>query len=258
MTLAADKKVDRRVGVLMSLLVAAATKIYAGALVALNSSGYAIPATDAVGNTFAGVARSRVDNSAGSAGDLAVEVYQAEEWLLDITDTITAADVGRPVYVYDDNSVGLYSTYGVYVGVITEYDSANKAWVRLDKLPSAEEPVINVPVAATGNIAAGDLVAVNAAGYALPGADTAGLVFMGIAEFARDNGSGANGDLSVPIRKPRFDRMTSAGMAQANVGDKVYLNGATAVALAATTTNDVEVGTIRAVESATVILVELS
>jgi hypothetical protein len=52
----------------------AAVKIPKGALVNINAAGYATNATDASGETFAGVAYETVDNSAGSAGDLSIRV----------------------------------------------------------------------------------------------------------------------------------------------------------------------------------------
>ena len=52
----------------------AAVKIPKGALVNINAAGYATNATDAAGETFAGVAYETVDNSAGSAGDLSIRV----------------------------------------------------------------------------------------------------------------------------------------------------------------------------------------
>ena len=52
----------------------AAVKIPKGALVNINANGYATNATDASGETFAGVAYETVDNSAGNAGDLAIRV----------------------------------------------------------------------------------------------------------------------------------------------------------------------------------------
>ena len=52
----------------------AAVKIPKGALVNINSSGFATNSTDAAGETFAGVAYETVDNSAGSAGDVGIRV----------------------------------------------------------------------------------------------------------------------------------------------------------------------------------------
>ena len=54
------------------------------------------------------------------------------------------------------------------------------------------ERSINVKVAASTTIFAGSIVAANATGFAIPAADAAGIVVMGIAEEAADNSAGAD------------------------------------------------------------------
>lgn len=80
-------------------------------------------------------------------------------------------------------------------------------------------PVINADI-----IYAGGFVCVNAAGYALPGSDTAGLIFQGIALERVDNSSGAAGAKKVNVRRHGLIKMTFAtAISQASVGDNAFL-----------------------------------
>jgi hypothetical protein len=90
--------------------VAATTTIYKGSLVCLDASGNAIPGdTIANGAVIAvGKASATVDNSAGAAGDLDVEVeFGVFGWENSAAaEEITAADIGTIVFVVDDQTVG--------------------------------------------------------------------------------------------------------------------------------------------------------
>ena len=79
--------------------------------------------------------------------------------------------------------------------------------------------------AAAAIIYNGSLVAVNAAGYAVPASDTAGLKVIGRAEERVDNTSGANGDLSVVVSTGVFklDNSGSNSIVQADVGADVFV-----------------------------------
>lgn len=91
-----------------TLPMKAATKIYKGAMVAIDSSGNAQPAGLLAGGTVrtVGVAAATTDNSAGAAGAIKVEchpgVYRMNNHGADL---VTAADVGADCYVVDDNTV---------------------------------------------------------------------------------------------------------------------------------------------------------
>lgn len=89
------------------LPVAAATRIPAGALVALNASGYAVNAADSANFKVVGYALETIDNSGGSAGDLTVPVADGPSagWVNDGTNPCTIAHVGRPVYVKDNQTI---------------------------------------------------------------------------------------------------------------------------------------------------------
>jgi hypothetical protein len=121
----------------------------------------------------------------------------------------------------------------------------------------AEGDIRGYKVAASTKIYAGSLVALNASGYAVPGADTASFKFLGVAHEYIDNSSGANGDKTVTVRRKGIHRFAAAGMAITNIGDAVYLVNDQTVGLAATTTNDIACGKIAEFISATEVGVDI-
>ena len=115
-----------------------------------------------------------------------------------------------------------------------------------DKQTEYREGVeISIPVVNADIIYAGALVCVNAAGYALPGADTAGLIFEGIARECVDNSLGNAGDLNVTVRRRGlFKMLFNTAISIANVGDNVFIVDDQTVDLTANTTNDIFCGVI--------------
>lgn len=108
--------------------VAASTTIYKGTMVALNTSGYAVPAADTASFLVVGVADAKVDNSTGAAGDLTVKVRTGVA-LLSAT-SITQAMVGTMMYVVDDqNFDDTTGTNAIPAGVLVEYVSSTSGWV---------------------------------------------------------------------------------------------------------------------------------
>ncbi|TVR08010.1 MAG: hypothetical protein EA385_11115 [Salinarimonadaceae bacterium] len=102
-----DRNTRRRAGDLYSDPVAAATIIYAGALVCLNAAGNAVPGATATGLKARGVATARVDNSDGSAGDAVVESEAGVFRFANSTagDAIARADIGADAWIVDDQTV---------------------------------------------------------------------------------------------------------------------------------------------------------
>lgn len=101
------------------------------------------------------------------------------------------------------------------------------------------------PVKASTKIYGGTFVCVDANGYALPGADTAGLIFQGICMDQADNSSGSNGDKNVTLRRRGLVKATFAtAISQANVGDNVFLADDQNVDVAANLTNDIFCGVV--------------
>jgi len=101
------------------------------------------------------------------------------------------------------------------------------------------------PMAASEKIFGGALGCVNAAGYALEGSDTAGLIFQGIAMEQKDNSDGANGDLDVVFRRRGLVKVIlDTVITIANVGDNVFLVDDQTVDLTANVTHNIFCGII--------------
>lgn len=111
-----------------------------------------------------------------------------------------------------------------------------------------------LPVKAATKIFAGSIVCRDSNGYAVPGADTAGFVYQGIAEEYVDNTLGADGALTVRVRRGVFELVT-AGAAISDVGKPVFATDDQTVALNGST-NAVYVGTIYQFVSATSVFVD--
>ena len=118
--------------------------------------------------------------------------------------------------------------------------------------------IISLPVLTAIVLYAGTMVCTNSAGYAVDGADTAGYKFAGIAQAGVDNSDGASGDLEVELRRDGAWLFAASGLTQADVGKRVYLVDNQTVGLLATTTNDVFVGVITEVVSASACYVAIA
>lgn len=104
----------------------AAAKICTGALVALNASGKAVPASDEDGLTVAG----RAENSAVSGEMVTVKTGCFRYDNASGGAAITAADVGKVAYVADDHTVGKSSTHSIPAGIIFDVEGKG-VWVEV-------------------------------------------------------------------------------------------------------------------------------
>jgi hypothetical protein len=114
---------------------------------------------------------------------------------------------------------------------------------------------IEYKVAASTKIYSGGLVCLNTGGYAVPGADTANFRFLGVARELADNSSGANGDITVRVRRKGVFRFAASGMAVTDIGAAVNVSDDQTVAK--TTTNSVACGKIAEFVSATEVGVDI-
>lgn len=104
---------------------------------------------------------------------------------------------------------------------------------------------LSIPVSTLDKIYAGALVCVGADGYAVPGADTAGLIFEGVAREQADNSSGLDGAVNVVVRRRGLFKMEFAHtISIANVGDNVFLADDEKVDVTANVTNHIFCGVI--------------
>ena len=105
------------------------------------------------------------------------------------------------------------------------------------------------PVQASAVIYKGSLVCVDATGYALPGADTADYVFLGVAIEEADNSAGSDGDVTVRVQTSGVFSFAKIGsLSQANCGVQLYIADDQTVAAAATTTNDIPCGRLEGID----------
>lgn len=131
--LTAGRNTPARSGDMSEPPVKAATTIYAGALVAVGSDGYAVPGSTATTLKGLGRAEETVDNSAGASGDLTVRVgrgiYRFDNSA--DTDEITLSDVGGDAYIVDDHTVAKTSGANTrsVAGTIHDVDDAG-VWVK--------------------------------------------------------------------------------------------------------------------------------
>lgn len=109
-----------------------------GALVNISAAGYAVNATDASGETFAGVAYETVDNSAGLAGDKEIRVLTTGTFVLvDGGGNGAVTDVGAPFNIVDNQTVtDAATTNSLKAGTCVESIDANTVRIRIDRFAS--------------------------------------------------------------------------------------------------------------------------
>ncbi len=133
MALAADRNTPLKDGELISVPVAANVKIYAGALVAANATGFATPGAVATTLTYLGRAEEYVDNLtlADGAKKVLVRRGKAFKFKNAAADLVTQADLGKVCYILDDETVAktsgaaTRSVAGTVIGV-----EAGGVWVQ--------------------------------------------------------------------------------------------------------------------------------
>lgn len=125
--LTAGRATTYRSGIDFSFPVAEATEIFKGGIVALNTSGYAVPGAPTSTLVVVGYAKDSVDNKDGGNGDLRVEVHALMALFVNSGggDEITLAHVGDLCYVVDDQTVALTSSSGTrpIAGVVADVGS---------------------------------------------------------------------------------------------------------------------------------------
>lgn len=134
MALSKDRDTQRRDGAQFGDPVAANAKIHAGALVAIDANGYAVPATATAAQRTRGVAQASVDNTGGGNGGKSVPLRRGVFNFRNSTGTelIARADIGASCYVVDDETVAKTSATNTrpIAGVIRDVDAAG-VWVEV-------------------------------------------------------------------------------------------------------------------------------
>lgn len=121
-----------REGLIIAYPVKANAKIWKGALVCVDSTGYLVPAADAAGLRFVGVAFESVDNTGGGNGDKRCRVVKRGSFVYNRVGSYTQADVGATVRVASDNEVAKTSTNNILVGTVVELLDGNRVRIRID------------------------------------------------------------------------------------------------------------------------------
>jgi hypothetical protein len=109
--------------------VATGVRIFKGALVSVNSSGYARPLNTA--DKYVGIAEDTVDNTAGSNGAANVSVRRKTSVAFAVTGA-TIASVGAKVYASDDNTLTLTASTNLLVGIVRKALGGNRVAVELN------------------------------------------------------------------------------------------------------------------------------
>ena len=128
----ADRNTERKAGILLSLLMAAATTIEGGKMVGVNGDGHAIEAADAAATRVVGVSDENVVN-VGAAAAKRVKVYSGQVFKLNnsATNAVDVADIGQLCFVEDDETVAdAAGTNGIVAGRVVEVVS-DGVWVQI-------------------------------------------------------------------------------------------------------------------------------
>ena len=135
MALTSDRSTPRAEGDVLQQKMAA-VKVFAGALVMRNASGYLTKGATATTLIGVGRAEEQVDNSGGSAGDKLLRVRRGNFRYGNSasTDAITIAEIGKPCYAVDDETVAKTDGTGTrsIAGFVADVD-ANGVWVAFDE-----------------------------------------------------------------------------------------------------------------------------
>jgi len=156
--LTAARDTVSREGAKVVVGVASNTTLFAGSMVALNATGYAVPASDATGLRVIGMAADTVINT-GTDGALTVTVVRGLfRWVNG--DTLTDADIGSLAFVEDDQTVqkGASATYKIIAGVVVDVDGYG-VWVDTYTIGTQGAAVFTT-MAASGNATVGGTLGV--------------------------------------------------------------------------------------------------
>lgn len=99
--------------------------------------------------------------------------------------------------------------------------------------PWCDGQIVDVPMAAATEIFGGHLVALNAAGFAVPGSAVAAQTTFGVSNGWVDNKTGLAGDARVLVRRGKAWLFANAGsdaVTQAEVGKSCYVVDSVTVA----------------------------
>lgn len=105
--LTADRNTPMKDSEVLILSVGANVRIYGGALVALNATGYVVPGAVTTTLTYIGRAEQSISNIGGADGGQSVAVRRKKAFKFSnhAADLVTQADMGKVCYIVDDQTV---------------------------------------------------------------------------------------------------------------------------------------------------------
>jgi len=121
-----------REGLIVAYPVKANTRIWKGALVCVDNTGYLVPASDTANLRFVGVAFESVDNTGGASGAKRCRVVKRGTFVYNRIGSFTQADIGATVRANSDNEVAKTSTNNIVVGTVVELLDGNRVRIRID------------------------------------------------------------------------------------------------------------------------------
>jgi len=144
MVVTANQLIARSDGQRRSYKVKAATRIFQGTLVYIDSAGFADDDTNSGANFFGGIAIHEADNTDGSNGDIEVEVWYQGVFALAGT-AFAQTNVGDKVFGVDNFTTSLSGTGNTYLGRMARYTSATLSDVHIhDYLDPQDMTVTNL------------------------------------------------------------------------------------------------------------------
>ena len=121
-----------REGLIVAYPVKANARIWKGALVCVDSTGYLVPASDTANLRFVGVAFESVDNTGGANGAKRCRVVKRGTFIYNRIGSFAQADIGATARAVTDNEVAKTSTNNIVVGTVVELLDGNRVRIRID------------------------------------------------------------------------------------------------------------------------------
>lgn len=114
MALNSDRNTPMKDGELIAVLVAANAVFHAGALAAVNATGFGVPGATATTLIYLGRAEEAVDNTGGADGAKTVMVRRGKAFKFKNSsgDPVTQASLGKTCYIVDDETVSATNAGG--------------------------------------------------------------------------------------------------------------------------------------------------